>query len=201
YLELQPSNAWANAICGEARYELAASQGSVTNLDLALGNLDRALELDPEIVRAYFVRGNARYLMRKWDGARQDYRRYCELNPSDASYPSFFIWLIHARGGERAAADKELSACLDKLRKGDYGPWQKKIGALLLDRLGEAEFLRAAHVRDTGEQCEAWYYAGMKRQLAGDLATAKDYFQKCVATARKDFFEYNFAAAELKAME
>jgi hypothetical protein len=36
------------------------------------------------------------------------------------------------------------------------------------------------------------------RLFAGDQAAAKDYFQKTIATDRKDFIEYASAATELK---
>jgi Tfp pilus assembly protein PilF len=41
----------------------------------------------------------------------------------------------------------------------------------------------------------------MKRLLSGDAATARDDFQKCLATDRKDYDEYNLAAAELRMLE
>jgi hypothetical protein len=66
----------------------------------------------------------------------------------------------------------------------------------------EADFLGAGNRgHDSGRQCEAWFYAGMKRLLSGDAATARDDFQKCLATDRKDYDEYNFAAAELRMLE
>jgi lipoprotein NlpI len=68
--------------------------------------------------------------------------------------------------------------------------------------MSEAEFLRAAGygaARDqAGLQCEAWFYAGMKRLVAGDAATARKYLQKSVASGQKDYDEYNFAASELR---
>lgn len=45
------------------------------------------------------------------------------------------------------------------------------------------------------------FYAGMKRLLAGDTTAARDDFRKCLATDRKDFDEYGFAAAELRLLE
>ena len=41
----------------------------------------------------------------------------------------------------------------------------------------------------------------MKRCLLGDTVTARDYLQKCLATDRKDYEEYNLAAAELRLLE
>ena len=54
--------------------------------------------------------------------------------------------------------------------------------------------------KQRGRQCEAWYYAGMKRLLDGDKAAAADSFRQCLATGKGTFAEYDFAAAELRAM-
>ncbi len=68
--------------------------------------------------------------------------------------------------------------------------------------LGEAEFLAAAKSPDAGKErgqlCEAWYFVGMKKWIAGESAVATDCFQKSVATGKKNFVEYRFAQAELK---
>lgn len=52
----------------------------------------------------------------------------------------------------------------------------------------------------TAQHCEAWYYAGMKRLLAGDKKTAADYLNKCLGTREKNFDEYILAQAELKSL-
>ena len=54
--------------------------------------------------------------------------------------------------------------------------------------------------RNRQQQCEAYFYAGSKRLIAGDKTTARDYFQKCLATGVKNFCEYQSAAADLKAL-
>ena len=51
---------------------------------------------------------------------------------------------------------------------------------------------------DQAQHCEAWYFAGMKRLLMGDKATAYDYFRRCLATGKSDFCEYILAQAELQ---
>jgi lipoprotein NlpI len=198
-LELEPDNAGALAARGEALLRLHAAQGSATNLDRSLRDLSRALELDPAITYAYYGRGSIYYLSQRWGDALSDYRHFCEKAPGEANYPRFFIWLIQARQGEQVAADQELGAWFGPGQKGKAGRWERNIGAFLLGRMSEADFLGAARRgHDSGRQCEAWFYAGMKRRLSGDTAAARDYFQKCLATDRKDHDEYNFAAAELK---
>ena len=72
----------------------------------------------------------------------------------------------------------------------------------LLGRVSEPEFLRTGNrSHDSGWQCALWFYAGMKRLVSGDAATAREYLQKCLATGRKEFIEYNFAAAELRVLK
>ena len=74
----------------------------------------------------------------------------------------------------------------------------------LLGKVSEADLFAAAKSPDAkkerGQLCEAWFYSGMKKLLAGDKAAAAEHFQKCLATEQKDFTEYRFAQAELKAL-
>jgi lipoprotein NlpI len=85
------------------------------------------------------------------------------------------------------------------------GDWAAKPGLFLLDRMDEAALLAAAAdpnaEKQLGQQCEAWYYAGMKRLLAGDKPAAAERFRKCLATEKRTFVEYQAAQAELKALE
>jgi len=48
--------------------------------------------------------------------------------------------------------------------------------------------------------CQAWFYAGMKRLLAGDKTTAIGCFRSCIETKQKNLAEYQFAQAELKTL-
>jgi lipoprotein NlpI len=201
-LELQPDNAGALAARGELLFRLHAAEGSATNLDRALSDLSRALELDAGITYAYYGRGSICYLTQRWDDALRDYQRFCEKAPDQSNYPRFYIWLIRSRKGEQAAADQDLSAWLAPRKKPKADRWARSVGAFLLDRMSEADFLGASRRgHDSGRQCEAWFYAGMKRCLLGDTVTARDYLQKCLATDRKDYEEYNLAAAELRLLE
>jgi len=68
--------------------------------------------------------------------------------------------------------------------------------------LTEPDFFKAAEntdkQKDNEQHCEAYFYAGSKRLIAGDKTIATDYFEKCMATDEKGFIEYQGAAAELK---
>ncbi len=79
--------------------------------------------------------------------------------------------------------------------------WAKSIGQFLAGVIDEKALFAAAQRRDletvAGQLCEAYYFAGMKHLIDGDLNTARDYFQKSVDTGIKDYNEYRFSAAEL----
>jgi len=83
-------------------------------------------------------------------------------------------------------------------------PWVAKIGAFLLGKLAEDDFIAASvvtdHDKDQGQHCEAWYYAGMKCLLSGDKKAAADDFGQCLDTKQAGFTEYILAKAELKAL-
>jgi lipoprotein NlpI len=49
--------------------------------------------------------------------------------------------------------------------------------------------------------CEAYYYIGLKRLVAGKRKEARDYFTKSVETDIKIFDEYNSAKALLELMK
>lgn len=201
-LDLQRNNAGALALRGIALYRLRFDEGSTTNLDRPLDDLNRALELAPEITPVYDIRGQIYYLTQRWDDALKDFQRFGEKAPNEANYQQFFIWLIHARKGEQVAADQELGAWFGPGKKPKASRWEKNIADFLLGRMSEAALLSAGNRgHDSGRQCEAWFYAGMRRHLSGDAATAREYLQKCLATGRKDYDEYHFAAAELRLLE
>ena len=80
--------------------------------------------------------------------------------------------------------------------------WHWKLGQFLTGRIKEPELFKAAESpdtrTDTERHCEAWFYAGTKRLLAGDQASASKYFENCVATHMEALIEYGSAVHELR---
>jgi lipoprotein NlpI len=78
------------------------------------------------------------------------------------------------------------------------------VARFLLEKLRGNDFFAAAVSpnarKDRGQRCEAWFYVGMKRLLAGDKDAAAVCFRKSLATEAWDWTEYHFAQAELKAL-
>jgi lipoprotein NlpI len=74
-----------------------------------------------------------------------------------------------------------------------------------LGQLSESEFLKAANndspKKDKEQHCEAYYYAGERRVVDGDVVSALGLFQKCIETGEKTFQEFRSARSELDLRE
>jgi tetratricopeptide (TPR) repeat protein len=169
--------------------------------DGAVADLDAGIQAGEAKASDYIVRACVNQELGKYDEALRDYRKFCEMVPTRQEYPSLHIWLIRTRLGERFAADAELADLLDK---GRGEGWHSKIGKFLLGRIPESE-LFAMTVQDARKErvqyCSAYYYAGMKKLLDGDKATAAEDFRKCLAMEQTAFAEHRLARAELKSLE
>jgi lipoprotein NlpI len=130
-----------------------------------------------------------------------DFRKGCELDPS-LDYAHFRVWLIRTRLGETEPATIGLRTYLDNRKTDKPDDWPSQIARFFSGQLTEPGLLKAAENTDknteAGQLCEAWFYSGTKHLIDGDKVTAVDYFNKCLATGKKDFGEYQSAAAELK---
>jgi len=84
---------------------------------LALGEANRALDLDPDSSEAHVVLADLRfYYDWDWPGAETSYRRAIALNPSSARARSQFArYLAAARRGDEATAEAVRAAELDPM--------------------------------------------------------------------------------------
>ncbi len=173
------------------------------DLEGAIADYSRVIEIEPNNTTGYRMRGTAHFLRRHWTEAIEDFRRLCELDAQYRNRTQRLIWIAHSRMGEADVANVELDVYLKK-RQGPSDDWPVTVAGFLLGRISEADLLTAAASSDTkkdsGQRCEAWYYIGVKHSLNSDTAAAAENFQKCIATGKKNYIEYQFAAAELKAM-
>lgn len=174
------------------------------DLDEALADFNRALEINPKSASANHCRGLIKYMRQNWTEALQDLRRSYELSEEDQEYKHIQIWLIRTRQGDTDAANTELASFFDKQKNEGQGAWLTKIVGYLLGNVSESALLAAAKSTNAsterGRLCEIWYYAGIKKLMAGSKAGGAVYFRKCLATNKKTFLEYQFAEAELKAL-
>jgi tetratricopeptide (TPR) repeat protein len=169
------------------------------DFNAAIATYNRKIKLDGGDVAAYYHRGCANFVKRDWTEALTDFQRHCDLRKDEEYqvFPArFYIWLIRTRLGDREAADKELAQYMEGHPVEWSNGWDAKIGNFLLGRINEDDFLGSL----SDNPGAAWFYAGMKRLLNNDTASAAEDFRKSLATGDRTADEYQLAAAELKAL-
>jgi len=152
------------------------------DLDDAIADFNKAIELKPVFGSCYIFRGMAKRGKNDLDGALADFTKAIEIKPS--------------------SAEAYANRAYVRQMKGDWDDWPAKISGFLTGQLTEPDFFKAAEnadkKKDREQHCEAYFYAGSKRLIENDKITATNYFKKSLATDVKTFSEYQSAAAELK---
>lgn len=102
-------------------------------------------------------------------------------------------WVRAKRPGE-----SPLAGLLEKIEE----PWGKAVCQMLLKQLSEDEVLAKANATEdakmrNGRLCEAYFYLGTARLIAGDKIAGRAMLAQAVATECKTFIEYTLARAEL----
>jgi tetratricopeptide (TPR) repeat protein len=189
----------------QASLSLRIAKGEMGDFTNALADFSQAIKLNPADAEAYHTRGFLYYELRSFTNALADFHKACEMDPEDQTHSHFGLWLVRARLGEQKAANEELQTCLAKRKAGTSEDWPSKVARFLASQLSEPDFLKAAdnsyEKRDACQHCEAYFYAGSKRLMEGDVTIAADYFKNCLGTQAKTIFEYHGAAAELRRLK
>jgi lipoprotein NlpI len=196
--------------CADARFapvynvrgNLKFDQG---DLNGAIADFDQAIKLAPQDAGTYMDRGIANYLNNHASAAIADLQKTAELHFLYTDYPRIFIWLVKAgQTDQLAAANQELRDYLLTRAGGAYD-WPLQVVHFLIGELSQADFLKAANSgdakKDRQQHCEAYFYIAINHLLAGDVPAAKSFFQQCIATDAKTFYEYRMAQVKLTALE
>ena len=87
---------------------------------------------------------------------------------------------------------------------GEDDAWFRKLAGLLAGVVEEKalfdDWKDDIPRRALEKQCEAYFFAGMRRIVRGDRAVGEEYLRKCRAADRRDFLEFDSAATELEAL-
>jgi len=186
-----------------ARYRSrAGALEALGDLEGAVADYSRFIEAAPDDEIAYMCRAELHMILHRWTNALADYRHALALSERGLEYVRLPVWLLRARLSEGEAASKELADYAAKYRGDSRDLWTFKVIDHLLGNITETELLAAAADPNSQthgfQECEAFYYAGMKKFLAGDKPGAIDDFRKCIATRQKEYRAYQLAADELK---
>jgi lipoprotein NlpI len=192
-IKLDPKNPDAYGDRGNERQDAGDLNG-------AMADFNRAIEMNSHDPNPYYNRGVNYFLRRDWAKVIPDMQRHDELNDQDEDAPPL-IWIAHVRLGKKEAADKELAKFIADHPDWE-GTWNTKIDNFLLGKMSEQELLAATGAveeqKQQEQQCEAWFYVGVKRLSSGDKVGAAEAFRKSIATNEKARNEYDFSKAELK---
>jgi lipoprotein NlpI len=134
--------------------------------------------------------------------ALDDYRHALVLAPFPGHFVCPQLWFLQMQQGKKELANQELTGWLKKAIGDTNYVAEAELYKFLLSQVSETKFLARVKRGDTRnarwERCSAWYYAGKKRLLEGDKATAAEYFRNCVATKERDVIGYRAALGELR---
>lgn len=196
----------------------AAMKRLSDDLDGALADYDRAIAIYPANGYNYSTRGMARQEKGNLIGAIADYSTYKELTgdqagtrapvvqvgPSGIRTPvarpanpiHLYLYFALCRL-ETGPAVQELKLLVPEWRDG----FTKTAGLYLTGGATEEEMLAKASEGDaemvSRQQCQAYYYVGMRRLIVRKPDEAKLLFERCLATGQKLLTEYRFARSEL----
>jgi len=190
-IEIDPLNASAFHGLGQAEMH----EG---NLNAAVTNFNRALQINGGLAWSYLLRGAAEIGTGAYRESVRDLLQFERVNPNQQDAAEGFLWVARALNDAKEDANAELSAYLDQRKTDDE--WFLKKAAFFLDRDSEETFLQKSAL-GSGQLCEAYFYAGMKRLAANDRVVAVDYLRRCIAFEIRDFIEDELARAMLKGLD
>ena len=169
----------------------------------AISDFAEAIKIDPTLARAWCLRGYAYAISLDFTRALADLRKALDLGLSGNHEDNAWLrlWVVRARTGDAAGATKDLNAHFSRRVDPPPAQWVLRIAAFLGGSVPEKEFLAGlegeAVVASAERSCEAWYFTGQKRLVAGDRPGAKISFEKSVAAGAKKISAWSGSRAEL----
>ncbi len=168
-------------------------------LERAIADYDVAAGYAPDHAKTYNNRGNARFLLGRFAAAMADYEAALEIDPYDL-YSMLWLYLAERRaGGDGEPALRTRGAAIDD------GRWPMVVVSYYLGEASGHDVLAETVLADPAtqreRQCEAYFYLGSGRLIAGDAEGARGLFREVLATGVAHFVEYLGARIELERMD
>jgi len=202
-IEIKPD--CTNTLCAHVYDRRGILKLERGDLDGALADLDQAIEFASRDAGFHMDRGVANYLNHRPSAAIADFKKAAELQFVYYDYPQIFTWLVKAEQADQLAAANEELKDYFLARGGRTNDWPVQVGHFLTGESSQSDFLKAANSTDPEtdkeQHCEAYFYIAIKNLLAGDKPAAMLFFQECIATDVKTFYEYRMAQIKLRAWD
>ena len=164
----------------------------------ALSDYSAAIELVPAYAVAYEDRGVARLILKDFAGAAADFREAIKQAPQQANS---HLWLSLAVG--RAGNAGEAITSLEPIVKKSVpaADWVLALAQYMQGSIDEAALREAVKVGPEaalkGRTCEAEFFIGQKKLIAGDTAGAAENFKLAVATGASLMSAHRVARYEI----
>lgn len=164
-----------------------------TQLDRARREVDDLLAAKPAPY-LHALRGHLRMYDDDFASAYQDF----EASLAEPHMFARFLQAVAAQRGGGALPEKSLRTIVTEEKDG----WTRTLARFMLGELAEEDLLRLAEQGKPtdlpGQRCEAFYYAGQLRLVAGDKSSARELFQRAIDAHYPSYVEHGLAVHELR---
>jgi lipoprotein NlpI len=161
----------------------------------AIGDLDQALRLRPELAEGYFRRGYARFAKGDFDAAAADFAKAQEILPASA-FAALWRHMADARAGRAGRSDLTNAAA-----RLNVAAWPGPAIKLFLGTATQDQVLAGAkdddQRRSREQLCQAYFVLGQNALLRNDRATAARMLTAALNTGTFGRIEFIIAQQEL----
>lgn len=180
----------ATAFEGDARVALARVYRRRGEPDRALESCARAAVSAPSNADVWWLAALIRCDQEDWRHALDDLQGYEQVGGKRGVRVSLLEWLCIRHTEGRAEAAATLSKAVDGVGRDALAP----VAAAILG--ADADAIDAVVEQCTaGDRCEALFFLGAWREVEGDLAGARELFNRAIATSHTDNDLYHNAVA------
>ncbi|MSR58134.1 MAG: tetratricopeptide repeat protein [Planctomycetaceae bacterium] len=177
----------------------ALANASLGDADAALADYDAAVKIAPKEATIYEERACAQFFKKDFAAAANDFAKALELNPKLGRLVPFQT-LTLLRAGKTAEARTVLDTAA-KTKSAPH-PWLAKLEEFLADQIDAQDLLKAAAEMEPAQSkvarlCEARFFIGQKKLLAGEADAAAEQFREAIATNAFAMTAYRGARFEL----
>jgi len=179
----------------------------------AMAEYGGAIQAKPSGREGYLGRACAYYRLERWAEALADLQTARKQNRGqgsdleDQAYIAAMTWLVQTRSGQKEAAREGIKSYRAALKDLQKDPLKNHLLALPLTLAGDltdADLLQAAEgavARKAQARCEANFFIGERKLLAGDAGGARERFRACAGAGAEGLFERELAVLRLKSLE
>ncbi|MFT3953719.1 MAG: DUF3857 domain-containing protein [Piscinibacter sp.] len=170
----------------------------------AVPDYTKSLGLGGEAFFNFYRRGHARFYAGQFDAAAADFAKAAEAKQAGDEAESTYARLWQAWALQRAGTALP-AALVDTARQGAAGAWPRPAMAMLVGALTPEQLIAEVERKQGDEReltlAEAWFYVGQHHRAQGDLAKARQAYEKCRALGITMYIEHVAAGLELASLK